>query len=151
MHRIALFVLLSPVLAFARLGETPAEIAARYGASLEDSPGPDARCTRSVHHFGGFRIFVAFLDGRSAFEAMIKTGPEAITDEEVQALLAANAGGAEWKLARGDGNLVEWESAPDRLATLLRSQRSLSIKTRAYLAYDEAAKAQASKARLKGF
>lgn len=93
--------------AFARLGETEAELVRRFGA-------PSSRAAERIaaqgkfHEIGSqlrfrdgdWRIESAIIDGRSARETYTKVGEW--TEEQFLTVLASNAQGGKWTLASKD-------------------------------------------------
>src|SRR5579862_4624700 len=98
MKTIALICLATLVLmtsALARIGETEAEIEARYGKSfpVEATNGLPTK----VYTFGGMLIRVVYLDGKSAVEHYSHDGSnDALSDNEISKILDANGGGKKW-------------------------------------------------------
>jgi hypothetical protein len=115
--KLALAILVAAAAAAsARVGETKAEIEARYGVSQVEGPkvAPAQQCL--VYRKNGFVIGVQFLDGVSACEHVVRPDPTddrgaVLSAEEVAAFLDANKGGSTWpatvgRRVRADGKLV---------------------------------------------
>ncbi len=82
--------------AAARIGETEAEVEARYGSPIFALPSKVEASLTKCYLSGGFSIAVTYVGGRSAREMLAKADKSAISDKEIQRLLEANAGGADW-------------------------------------------------------
>lgn len=80
--------LLLPVLAFARIGETPEQMAARYGAPVEVQP------TRLTYQKNGFIIIADMFSGRCYSLAFSRDG--GVSPEQINTLRAANCGEQTW-------------------------------------------------------
>lgn len=79
------------------IGESEAEIKARYGESIETMSTESPREVWKAYKSAGRIIYVAYLDGPSQMETykLPKNKPLGRTD--IEALLKANSGGAEWQ------------------------------------------------------
>lgn len=108
---ISILCALCSTSAFARIGETEAQIEKRYGAPVEAALlQPD----RKVYKFKGFTINVRFRDGKSDLELIWKDNENAMAPDVVKRLLDANApAGTTWRLAgekdswkRSDGKAI---------------------------------------------
>jgi hypothetical protein len=99
--------------ASARIGETEAQISARYGRSVGDIP---TQAFGKVRGFvaGGYVVGVAFVDGVSYMEMFSKKDQSEMTASEIDTLLKANEG--EWK-AEGTGkpNWRRWRTQDEAL------------------------------------
>ena len=99
---LALFTcFILPLAAFARLGETEAEIATRYGKSTGGAPADivaaySPAAPVRTYEKAGLRIYVAFLDGRSVAEVYGRLDGAAIADADRAPLLEANRSGSAW-------------------------------------------------------
>lgn len=82
-----------------RLHETDAEIESRYGSVLKTLPKdidqPEAY--EKFYDFNGYRICVAFLNGKSVCEMLKKPDSSYFDDGEVMSILNANSFGSVWK------------------------------------------------------
>jgi hypothetical protein len=76
--------------ASARIGETEAQIEARYGR-----PTGSYRTVKS-YSYNGFEIFVAFSNGKSGVETFQKRNHLPMSAVEIGTLLDANGGGTKW-------------------------------------------------------
>lgn len=108
---VAFFALSSQAMAI--LGETKAQIEARWGEPVEIRGYPDERTY--TYRTGPFQVEVVFLDGVSQFEHYRHPGKwseSALLDEaEIQELLQRNSSGQKWKR---DGDRYR---LPDRTAS----------------------------------
>ena len=86
----------------ARIGETEAEIRARYGDPIGILPSSVEASLTNHYLSGGFSIAVTYVDGRSAREMLAKADKSKITDKEIRLLLDANAGGYSWNAQQLD-------------------------------------------------
>ncbi|MEP6976376.1 MAG: hypothetical protein ABI897_13080 [Spartobacteria bacterium] len=93
-------VLVLSASAEARIGETDAQIHARYGDPIavlptrDDTPG-----LTKCYSAEGYIIAVTSVKGRSVREILTKANSAKITDDEIQTALKANARGAAWDAA----------------------------------------------------
>jgi hypothetical protein len=86
----------------ARIGETEAEIKARYGDPVGLLPSSVQGSLTKHYLSGGFSIAVTYVNGRSARETLAKADNSKITEKEIRLLLNANAGGYSWNLQQLD-------------------------------------------------
>jgi len=77
--------------AFARIGETDAQIEARYGSPLASGQGYTSTHVIRSYQYHDYSIQVDFLDGKSASELFHTTGGRSFSEAEAQTILAANA------------------------------------------------------------
>src|SRR5437762_13731287 len=91
---IAIMVLIAAS-AFGRIGETEAEIEARYGKSMGVMSKANEPIQRGYLH-AGLRIGVTFIDGKSVSEWFAKDDKSTLTDHEKELLLEANSNGLKW-------------------------------------------------------
>lgn len=105
---VALAVALSAVPAQARLGETVGQSQVRYGQPREDLLGSGDKpllvgSVEKQYLYEGFRVRAAFVEGRCLVMEYVhipeNNVPKQFTDAEVQAILAAESGIDESKLA----------------------------------------------------
>ena len=96
--------------AFARIGETEAQIEKRYGPPV---PAANPVADRKVYKFKGFTINVTFKQGKSFEELIWKSDVLVMAAPVVDGLLAANApSGTTWELSgpdiwkRSDGRAI---------------------------------------------
>lgn len=126
---IVIFILLSVYPSYARLGETEAQIEARYGKVISVKAGDTTRDTKNAYYHNGIYITVVFLDGKSSCEGYCKAY---LSSTEIQALLDVNSLGHTWKkrskLVRGL-DLEYWE-----LSNLFKTYAIASV-TNQYTTY----------------
>jgi hypothetical protein len=133
MTRTLLYLLFLATAASARIGETPAELQARYGKPTGTT------ATRTTYEKAGIRITVAMWRGRChliLFSPMLSKEdlakdpnalPRKFTDAEIGALLARNPADAKWE---GDqGNYL----TADKKFTATASSTGVMIQSIAYL------------------
>jgi hypothetical protein len=99
--------------ALARVGETRAQVQARYGLPDLIMDPDELGNNQARYSFNEFTITIAFVNGRSERERYWKNGQKPLLDEEITLLLAANVGeGTTWKMEkkhlwkRSDGKMV---------------------------------------------
>ena len=113
-------LLLSLAHAQARIGETEAEITARYGNGKRDEGyrGASIIPVASVMRYekDGITIQVAFAGETSVAEAYWKTNGMGLSGTELGALLIANQGRASWSSTTTLGSRVEY-TRDDQLET----------------------------------
>lgn len=80
----------------ARLGDTPAKVAERYGKSTEIYQDVKGRISH-IHHSDGWIIMVQYIGGTSQSEIYTKENDAALTESELQAKLSANTSGDKWE------------------------------------------------------
>ena len=126
---------------FARLGETEAELEARYGKPerVTNKPADAAPADKEIVYFkDGMVVFVRVFRGRSVCEIYCfsdgkgKSVPVETDIKKAEALLQANAGGAVWEAnapgvhgmqllwKRSDGQALAavWETSPNSLQVM---------------------------------
>ena len=87
-------ILLSSTMARASLGETDAQVEARYGLAA-GSPRPGRGCYWKMYSYRSMRVAVIFIDGKSEYERFYPS--EHFSSADWKALLAANkCDGSEW-------------------------------------------------------
>jgi hypothetical protein len=109
---LGLFLILALVSpAQARLGETPEQVAGRFGKgepSRRIAIGSAAGITEQEFNKQGFLIRVLFTN-ISVQETYLPSIPgHFVTDSQVRALLAANSQGHQWKQSGSDGGTQLW-------------------------------------------
>lgn len=84
--------------AFARLGETEAQIEQRYGKPTKIMDGQSATgAVNRTYSYDIFHIVVGFIDGVSHMESVMIKGGLKLDSEQISKLLAANApSGTHW-------------------------------------------------------
>src|SRR5580692_9721995 len=76
------------------LGETEAELQARYGRSIVIKTDDPANYMTRAYHNADYQIQVTFVDGKSQQETYWAAG--ALTDIQIADLLALDALGSKW-------------------------------------------------------
>jgi hypothetical protein len=86
----------------ASLGETEAEVTAKYGKPIVLENGRTDRESKKLYDHDGYRITVKFLDGKSGYEEYTKDDLINIhfSDDEIRALLISNCLGLQWNRLR---------------------------------------------------
>ncbi len=112
---------------FARIGETEAQVQARYGKPIKtaarwelDLPG-----TTKMYKNAGLTVIVTFIDGTSQREQYSKDLGSKLGLAEVETILAANAGNRAWSEIKHGDPLHKWSSTRwtfDNFATGLVNQ-----------------------------
>jgi hypothetical protein len=89
------------VTAWARLGETPDQLVARYGPPISEEDqkgeGDKVALARVVFNKGGFAIEVTVADGISVEESFKKINGDTFSIGEVRTLLGNNSQGHGWE------------------------------------------------------
>jgi hypothetical protein len=83
-------LLLCDVTAFARIGETEAQIENRYGKPISSSPSTKG------YLYNDFFIIVTFDNCVSGIETFERRNRAPLSDVEIGSLLEANGGGTKW-------------------------------------------------------
>jgi hypothetical protein len=110
-------------LAWARIGETEAQITARYGQSIGDIPTESFGPTRGFA-LAGFVVGVKLVDGKSAMEMISKNDQSTMTDQEIQGLLKKHGAEMQWNVDRFDKpNWKRWRSQDDSLIAVYDTKR----------------------------
>ena len=133
--------------ASARIGETEAQIAQRYGQPVPAAnPQPD----RKVYKFKDFTISVVFRDGRSVQEQLWKGEEMSMEPSIVKGLLGANApAGTHWERYGGDNS---WKRSDGKaMADLVAGTFTVSLLKKGELEKAEKMLDQAEKDKTKGF
>jgi hypothetical protein len=97
-------LVLSGSIAFARIGETAAQIEKRYGKPISSSPWTNA------YLYNDLFIIVTFDDGISALETYEKRNSAPMTAGEIRHLLKTNGGGAKWDEPSRNGFEVHYKA-----------------------------------------
>jgi hypothetical protein len=123
---------------FARIGETEAECAARYGEPVKKGSNHSLLCQKS-----DLNIFITFFDGKAdaiAYWKIAKGKP--LSENEVEILLNNNSGGVPWKKRAVISMDREWETENgELLATYDTGEHMLMVGTKDYLARQKAKRA----------
>lgn len=119
--------------AFARIGETEAQIEKRYGepqTSLKQSAGYTSR----AYVFQGFDIIVSFENGVSCGESYRHSNGTPLLDPEIRTLLQANSGNGKWNVANQSGFTTIYKCSDRiRVASYEGLERKLLITTQAFI------------------
>ena len=146
--KILLPLLFVPVLASARIGETPEECAKRYGA------GEKVDAVRTVYRQAGLNVMVTFWEGKAAMIFYSKIGksplgqPEAMSAAEQEAVLQSNSGGSKWMIKSEEIALMkmEWATEDGKLTAQHDGKKSyLGIMTAPFAKHLAAARKQREK------
>jgi hypothetical protein len=86
----AIIFLCGCMTAFARIGETEAQIESRYGKSFAT-----VRLSK-IYFYGEFFVVVSFANGKSGREIYVKRDSTALNETEIRSLLNANSNGTKW-------------------------------------------------------
>jgi hypothetical protein len=134
---------------FARIGETEAEIRARYGKPIKIDSESGLWLFRPT---GDVRVALTFFDGKSACEVYDKPDKSAFSDNEIQVLLDANSSGKQWTEALSTYEFKMWTlDTMGRKATYVKLAKQLIVATSEYLRAEEVRKARRESEKLKGF
>ena len=107
----------------ARIGETEAQIMARYGQSIGDIP------TETFGPVRGFAlreylVGVKFLNGTSAMEMISRNDQAEITPQEIDALLKKHGADVEWKVDKFEKpDWKRWRTQDGSLVAVYDSKR----------------------------
>ena len=107
----------------ARIGETEAQIMARYGQSIGDIP------TETFGPVRGFAlreylVGVRFLNGSSAMEMISRNDQAEITPHEIDALLKKHGADVEWKVDKFEKpDWKRWRTQDGSLVAVYDSKR----------------------------
>ena len=156
MKKLIFILSVLPALALARLGETPDEAVARYGADLplpKDHTPLDPRLGVKVFTSAGFGIVVIFFDGKSASESYEKEDKSEISDIEIETLLAANGAEKRWK--KSDSSRLAtriWDREDNNASAGYNDfKKELHVIASDFLQYQAEREAEKKKDNLKGF
>lgn len=108
--KLLCLLLAVPGLALARIGETAAELDARYGKPVRTFSGsfPAAEFEKRSYESAGISVEAYMWQGKCHRENYSHTSVSPLTPVEVDALMAANAGGRVWKLSSIDRQGRTW-------------------------------------------
>jgi hypothetical protein len=150
-------VFLTAILTFtqaqARIGETEAQIEARYGKPAEISD-KDKLFKTALYHFGGMEVFV-FISrstGLSELEEFNKASGEKFSDNEIALIMQANAAGKTWKLVEdADFTKKQWWLSDESVAAVSRpSEKTVTLYSKAMAVCLNNHKAESEASNLKG-
>jgi hypothetical protein len=148
------FIVTTTCGAFARIGETPDQLVARYGQPLNETDqkaeGAKISLARVTFQKGGYQIDVTISGGLSAQETFKKLNGQAITVDEARLLLNANAQGLEWSAPEKKADAMTW-TRDDNAVAQLSNDGSLIIRSRQLTAEEITAKRLEQHPSLEGF
>lgn len=140
--------------ASARIGETPAECAARYGEPVSF----DADTQTQYFEKAGLLIAATFHEGKCEAIDFQKAEEDALgkpvplSDNEIERLLEANADGSVWDDPFPTPEGPKWSTKDGRLAAYYaRLDRNLLVATLAYLKRSAADRKRKEQEKLDGF
>jgi hypothetical protein len=152
-------LLLFAASAFARIGETEAQIEARYGKPTKNVTASEFALTgvTRMYKSAGFEIVVTFVDGKSGSEYFSKGSYGKLDQSEVDTILAANAG--KWAEIKADHPLYNWRSqrwilgdmSSFVVADFDQINGNLSIFSKTFLDVQRASSDATAREKLKGF
>jgi len=156
--RIALLTLVFTVTtacgAFARIGETPDQLVARYGQPLKETDqkaeGAKISLAQVTFQKGGYQIDVTIVGGLSVQEIFKKLNGQSITTDEAQILLNANAEGMNWSAPMRKPDSIDWRRDDNAFAQLPKDG-TMIIRSRKLTADEASAKHMEQHPSLDGF
>src|SRR4029077_1919331 len=107
----------------ARVGETEAQVMARYGQSIGDIPTKTSGTGRGCH-LREYLVGEKFLNGNSAMEMVSRNDQAEIKPQEIDALLKKHGADVEWKVdefAKPDWK--RWRTRDGSLVAVYDSKR----------------------------
>lgn len=149
--------------AWARIGETEAQIEARYGKPVETSDDPankdkesgsDKLYKTALYKFSGMEIFI-FINRStklSELEAFNKISAEPFSENEIALIMQANAAGKTWKLVEDfDFSKKQWWLSDGTICATSNSiEKTVTLYSKAMTAYLQKHKAETEAENLKG-
>jgi len=136
---VSLILLVCSQSLLARIGETEAQIMARYGQSIGDIP------TETFGPVRGFAlreylVGVKFLNGTSAMEMVSRNDQAEIKPQEIDALLKKHGADVEWKVDKFEKpDWKRWRTQDGSLVAVYDSKRHfLYVNSKAF--YNEQGK-----------
>ena len=120
---VSLILLVCSRSLLARIGETEAQVMARYGQSIGDIP------TETFGPVRGFAlreylVGVRFLNGSSAMEMISRNDQAEITPHEIDALLKKHGADVEWKVDKFEKpDWKRWRTQDGSLVAVYDSKR----------------------------
>jgi hypothetical protein len=156
--RIALltlvFIVTTTCGAFARVGETPDQLVARYGQPLNETDqkadGAKLSLARVTFQKGGYQIDVTISGGLSVQEVFKKINGQSMTVDEARLLLNANGQGMDWSAPQKKTDAIVW-TRDDNAVAPLSSDGSMIIRSHALTAEETTAKHLEQHPSLEGF
>ena len=136
---VSLILLVCSRSLLARIGETDAQVMARYGQSIGDTP------TETFGPVRGFAlreylVGVKFLNGTSAMEMVSRNDQAEIKPQEIDALLKKHGADVEWKVDKFEKpDWKRWRTQDGSLVAVYNSKRHfLYVNSKAF--YNEQGK-----------
>ena len=136
---VSLILLVCSRSLLARIGETEAQVMARYGQSIGDIP------TETFGPVRGFAlreylVGVKFLNGTSAMEMVSRNDQAEIKPQEIDALLKKHGADVEWKVDKFEKpDWKRWRTQDGSLVAVYNSKRHfLYVNSKAF--YNEQGK-----------
>ena len=136
---VSLILLVCSRALLARIGETEAQVMARYGQSIGDIP------TETFGPVRGFAVReylvgVKFLNGTSAMEMVSRNDQAEIKPQEIDALLKKHGADVEWKVDKFEKpDWKRWRTQDGSLVAVYDSKRHfLYVNSKAF--YNEQGK-----------
>jgi hypothetical protein len=148
-----------PLTSQARLGETPEECSARYGAAVATVPGGDDNVQGTstiIYEKGGMKIVTLVYEGRVVFISYEKPGTgeteqsQDISEGEIGFLLDANSQGKTWIPALTPPNAWRLEDGTASAAYHNHSRKFIVSSTQ-YMSLSQRAQSAQDQQHLKGF
>src|SRR5947207_15285574 len=127
---VSLILLVCSRSLLARIGETEAQVMARYGQSIGDIP---AETFGPVRGFAlrEYLVGVRFLNGSSAMEMISRNDQAEITPHEIDALLKKHGADVEWKVHKFEKpDWKRWRNQDGSLVDVYDSKRHFCMSTR---------------------
>lgn len=135
----------------ARLGDTQAKVAERYGKPVQVYRDVKGRIG-NVYHSDGYFIMVQYIDGISQSEVYAKENDAELTESTLDAILSANASGEKWEkipkpITKADGSVYRgWVILRTRALSVYgpsmisdrQFRHAISVSTGAYVEQNKA-------------
>jgi hypothetical protein len=108
---------------WSKIGETEAQIKARYGESIGDIPTASFGLVRGFA-VPGYVVGVKLVNGGSAMEMISKNDQSQMTDDEIEMLLKQHGADVPWKADRFDKtDRKRWRSDDGKLVAVYDTRR----------------------------
>jgi hypothetical protein len=148
------FIVTTTCGAFARVGETPDQLVARYGQPLNETDQKADGAKISLAHVtfqkGGYQIDVTITGGLSVQEVFKKLNGQSMNVDEARLLLNANAQGFDWSAPLKKSDAIVWKRDDNAMAEL-SSDGTMIIRAHALSAEEATAKHLEQHPSLEGF
>jgi hypothetical protein len=136
----------------ARVGETLAQINARFGEPKFTSEARPPATLANVYHKAGLMIIIHFRNDISELEVYGKMDKSALTDAEQDALREANSGGKKWTKVAQISLSPEWKTEDGALrACYVPFEHYIAVMSADFVTKANEIQAQKEKAALGGF